>query len=131
VTRLVLDSNIWISAFQFGGKAALIVDMALAGELEIAISQPIVDETGRILRNKFGWDGEQLNYAIEQMLSCTRMIAPTQRLDVVPDDKKDNIIIECAVAAGSGFIVTGDKDLLRMKEYQGIPIIQLREFLQR
>lgn len=65
------------------------------------------------------------------MLSCAQLITPDQQLDVVPGDKNDNIIIECAVAAGAEAIVTGDKDLLRMKAYSGIQMVTVADLLQQ
>ena len=47
------------------------------------------------------------------------------------DDPDDNRIVECAVEAGSAYIVTKDKDLLRMGEYGGIKMIRPADFLKR
>ena len=55
---------------------------------------------------------------------------PTHVLDVVPDDPDDNRVVECAVAAGSRFIVTGDGDLLRLGSYGNIQILNVAEFLK-
>jgi len=49
----------------------------------------------------------------------------------VPDDPDDNRVVECAVEAGSEAIITNDKDLLRMKRYDGIKMIRVGEFLQQ
>jgi predicted nucleic acid-binding protein len=57
-------------------------------------------------------------------------VAPTQTLNVT-DDPDDNRILECAVAAGSDYIVTYDKDLLRLGEYAGVKIVTAVDFLQR
>jgi predicted nucleic acid-binding protein len=57
-------------------------------------------------------------------------VHPTQTLDVVPDDPDDNRVVECAVAAGSRFIVTGDGDLLRLGSYGNIRILQVADFLK-
>jgi predicted nucleic acid-binding protein len=51
------------------------------------------------------------------------------RLDVVKQDPDDNRILECAVSAGSQFIVTGDKHLLRLRTYDGMRIITVSDFL--
>jgi predicted nucleic acid-binding protein len=60
----------------------------------------------------------------------TRLVHPSQVIDAVPDDPDDNRILECATAAQSNYIVTGDKDLLRLGSYGGIEIIQVAEFLK-
>jgi predicted nucleic acid-binding protein len=51
------------------------------------------------------------------------------KLDVVKDDPDDNRIVECAVSSGSEYLVTGDKDLLRLRVYDAIRIVKVAEFL--
>jgi len=129
--RATLDTNILVSAFQFGGKPQALIQMALDGEIEIAISQPIIDETVRILRDKFGWSRADLQGVLSVIRACSTLVSPTDRLDVVHSDPDDNRIIECAVASGSSVIVTGDKHLLRLGRYSGIRILRVQEFLMR
>jgi putative PIN family toxin of toxin-antitoxin system len=105
--------------------------MATAGEIEIAISEPIIAEVVRILGDKFEWPLERLAQAERTMRKIGLMVTPTQKLNVVRSDADDNAIVECAVASGSEAIVTGDKDLLRRKEYAGIKMVTVRDFLQR
>lgn len=127
--RVSLDTNVYVSAFQFGGMRLL--HMAVNGDIEIAVSQPIIEETIRVLREKFQWDGYRLHDAKQQILGFASFVTPTQTLDVVKEDEPDNRILECAVEAGSDFIITADKDLLRLGSYAGIPIVRVADFLQR
>ena len=127
--KVTLDTNVYVSAFQFGGMRLL--HMAVDGDIEIAISQPILDELIRVLREKFQWDGYRLNGAKQQVLGLARLVAPTETLDVIKEDEPDNRILECAVAAGSEFIISADNDLLRRGSYAGIPILRPVDFLQR
>jgi putative PIN family toxin of toxin-antitoxin system len=129
--RVTLDTNIYVSAFEFQGQDKRLLHMAIDGDIEIAVSEPIIHETLRVLREKFEWDGYRLNDARQQILGLARLVAPTQALDVVKDDTDDNRIVECAVEAGSEYIVTKDKDLLRLGEYGGIKIMRPVDFLQR
>lgn len=55
--------------------------------------------------------------------------APTQPVDVIKDDPSDNRILECAMAAPSDYIISGDKHLLRLKTFAGRPIIPVADFL--
>ncbi len=105
--------------------------MALEGELEIAISQPIIDETLRVLRKKFNWSEDDLEAAGTLIRGSTHLVHPIQSLHVIADDPSDNRILECAVAAGSEFIVSGDKHLLKAGSHAGIRIIRVSEFLER
>jgi predicted nucleic acid-binding protein len=56
-------------------------------------------------------------------------VAPTQQVDVIKDDPSDNRILECASAARSQYVVSGDKHLLRLKSFEGKPIVPVAEFL--
>jgi predicted nucleic acid-binding protein len=58
--RVVLDTNIFVSALEFGGIPLHRLEQARAGEFEVAISTPIVDEIKRVLREKFGWPESRL-----------------------------------------------------------------------
>lgn len=127
---VTLDTNIFISAFEYTGKPRTLVQIALDGEINVAISQPIIDETLRVLRDKFGWSEDDLQGARNTFDACTHKVTPTQTLEVVTEDPSDNRILECAVEAGSEFIVTGDKDLLRRGPiWRGIRILKVSEFL--
>jgi putative PIN family toxin of toxin-antitoxin system len=126
--RVTLDTNVYISAFQFGGMRLL--HMAVNGDIEIAVSQAIIEEVIRVLRDKFGWDGYRLQDAKQQILTFARLVTPAQTLDVVKDDEPDNRILECAAEAGSEFIISADKDLLRLGSYAGASIMRATDFLQ-
>lgn len=108
-----------------------LLQKAVAGEIEIAISDSILNEVTRVLRDKFKWSEERVQGAASNITSIARHVTAGETLDVVKDDPDDNRIIECAQASGSQFIVTGDLDLLRIGEYQGIKIVRLSEFMNR
>jgi predicted nucleic acid-binding protein len=98
--------------------------------IRLDISDAILDETIRVLREKFEWDGSRLHDARVRLASLTNRVAPTQLLEVVKEDPPDNRILECAVEAGSEYILTWDKDLLRLGNYAGISIMTPAQFLE-
>ena len=51
------------------------------------------------------------------------------QLSIIKEDPDDDRILECAVSAGAEYIVTGDKDLLRLKQYDSIRIVNVADFL--
>jgi putative PIN family toxin of toxin-antitoxin system len=77
----------------------------------------LLKETIHVLREKFHWSDERLEEGHATISSITRHVAPTEKLDVVKSDPDDNKIVECAVAAGSDYLVTGDKDILSLGSY--------------
>ena len=122
------DSNVYISALVFQKKALHILDLAIERGVEIAISDEIVEETIRVLREKFHWSDERLEEAGTTITSITRHVVPTEKLDVVKSDP-DNKIVECAVAAGSDYLVTGDNDILSLGSYGKTEMIKPSDFL--
>jgi predicted nucleic acid-binding protein len=60
----------------------------------------------------------------------TSLVRPTQTIDAVPEDPNDNRVLECAVTAGSRYIVTGDSALLRLGKYEGIEILRVADFIR-
>jgi putative PIN family toxin of toxin-antitoxin system len=117
---VTLDSNIYVSALNFKGRPLQLLQNAAAGEIEVAVSDAIIDEVTRILRDKFGWSEDRVQGAESTIRSIARHVTPRKALDVVKNDPDDNRIVECAQASGSEFIVTGDNDLLRIGEYEGM-----------
>jgi uncharacterized protein len=73
--------------------------MARAGEIRIDISEPILAETIRVLREEFGWDGYRLNDAYQKLSRLGSMVEPQRTLDIIKEDPPDNRILECAAEA--------------------------------
>ena len=127
--RITADSNIYISALNFGGKPLQVLELARTGEIELAISNAIITEISRILYQKFHWEPEDINDLVEQILDFCRYVQVDYTLDVVPADPDDNRVLECALKAGSDTVVTGDTDLLTLGEFRGINIQNPSDFL--
>lgn len=129
--RITIDTNVYISALNYPkSKPYQLLQMAQDGDVHVAISESLMQEVLRIMRDKFHATPEDLKEAEEIITSSTERVSPTQTVDVVKDDPDDNRIVECAAASGSTAIVTGDKDLLRLKEVSGIKVVTVAEFLQ-
>ena len=129
MTRVTLDSNIYLSALVFGGKPIRLLEMALDGEIDVAIADPIVEEVRGNLQKTFGWSVARVAEATDTIAAFTRHVIPTEIIDAVPSDPDDNRVLECAIAAGSEVIVSGDLDLLRLGSYGGIRILRVAELL--
>ena len=71
----------------------------------------------------------KLRGALKLISRASTVYKPSVRVNVLAD-APDNRILECALAAGAGLIVTGDRHLLKLKKYQGIPIIRLADLLR-
>ena len=132
MTSATADTNIYISALQFGGKPHQFLAQAEKGDFRLDISDAILQETLRVLRDKFHWPEDDLRSAEATLEAFTRRVTPTQTLEVIQADPSDNRILECAEAAKSDYIVTGDaKHILPLGSHAGIPIVRVAEFLRQ
>jgi len=116
---------------EYGGKSLEFVNLARHREIEIAISEAILEEFTGVLRDKFHWSELRLQQMQRHVRSFTTLVEPKIKLSVVESDHDDDAIVECAVESGSEAIITNDGDLLRMKEYQGIEMLKVGAFLNR
>jgi putative PIN family toxin of toxin-antitoxin system len=74
------------------------------------VSPEILAEVADVLqRQKFGWTASDAKEAIDWISQISDNVAPNQSLDVVKDDPSDNRILECAAAARSDYVISGDK----------------------
>jgi uncharacterized protein len=131
VLRVTVDTNVIISALNFPGNPARIIEMAENGTILLSVSEDILSEVERVLlRPKFGWTQEQIDTAILDLSGFTEHVRPTQRIDVVKEDPTDNRIVECAATASSEYLVSGDKHLLKLGQYRGIKIVTPADFVE-
>ena len=126
---VTLDTNIYVSALEFGGLGARLLGMARAGMFRIDVSDAILDELVTVLRDDFRWDGYRLHFGREQITNVANRVVPRQRLDIIKEDPDDNRILECAVEAKSDFIVSSDKDLLRLGRYGDVRMVTAKELM--
>jgi uncharacterized protein len=124
------DSNIYISALNFGGAPDKLLDMARAGEIELHISEDILSEIMRVLHDKFRWSDEALALAKDRLADFTKTIQPGQAVQIVTADPTDNKILDCALAGKSDYLVTGDKHLLDLGQVGDVKIVKPADFLR-
>jgi putative PIN family toxin of toxin-antitoxin system len=126
--RVVADTNVYVSIFQFGGRISEIVDLAVAGAIELYISEPILEELRGVLANKFQWSKHRTEEAADTLLRLCHFVTPQQSLRIAADPDDDRIL-ECAVEARADVIVSGDRHLLELNAFRNIPIMPPRQFL--
>ncbi|KXK32682.1 MAG: hypothetical protein UZ01_00471 [Candidatus Brocadia sinica] len=127
--KLVFDSNIFISVFVIpGSKAEKAILRIIEGDDTLLISREIIKEVLEVLSTKFHRDREAISHVAVYLSDIAQVINPTKRIRVFKDDP-DNRILECALFGKADTIVTGDKEMLILREYKGIKIISLKEYL--
>jgi putative PIN family toxin of toxin-antitoxin system len=127
--RVVLDTNVIISSiFWKERNCHKIVEMAINKRIMNHISQDIIQELGRILIDKFEEPQEKAGEEIAVLSGYSELVTTDEKIEI-SRDIKDNMIIECAVACKADYIITGDNDLLCLKEVKRIKILSPKEFL--
>jgi putative PIN family toxin of toxin-antitoxin system len=128
--KVVLDTNIYISAILFDGKSEDIIKLVREGIVEVLISEAVILEIAEVLRRKFGWESWQISQVIDGIRETATLTIPHQSISLLEDDA-DNRVLECAIEGDAGYIITGDKrHLLPLKEREGIRIVSPDEFLR-
>ena len=124
------DTNIVIPALLFpGGSPLLCVSMARNERIQSVTCQEILDEFSEKLIVKFTLSEEKTEEIIEEVCQFSRIVRINQELALVSADPDDDMIIECAIAGKATHIITGDKHLLSLVEYQNIQIVKAKDFL--
>jgi len=131
MVKVVIDTNVLVSATLFGGNPEQVLDSAEEGKIKILISEEILEEFKEVLQRKFGFSLDIVEVTVSAIKEISTLVTPTQRLNVIKKKEDDNRILECAVEGKVQYIVSGDKrHLLSLKEYQGMKILSPAKFLK-
>ena len=128
--KVVFDTNVFVSAFMVpGSKGADAFLLAPRRKVDLYTSVPVLTETARVFRTKFHQPEQDIAAALKQIGRAATILRPSRKVAVL-EDVPDNRILECAVTARADLVVTGDQHLLKIKEFEGIPIVRLADFLR-
>ena len=128
--RAVLDTNIVISS-ALGGALVLVLEKWDQGKFTVIITSDILSEYFEVLnRPKFRLKQETIDKITRYIYQFSEFVVPEEQIHFVEADPKDDKFLEAAIAGKADFIVSGDKHLLDLKEFQSIPIISGAEFIQ-
>jgi len=129
--RIVVDSNVIISGFLFGGNPCRVLGAVVDGLARCFTSLPILDEVRSVLqRPKFGLSAEQALAFVDEFHLLCRVVDPRNRVEAIADDPKDNMVRECADAANADIIISGDAHLLDLKQWESIRIVSPSGFIK-
>lgn len=132
--KIVVDTNVWISALLWGGIPDRVIYLAEIGQLNIAASEPLLNE----LANTLGYAKLQprlqlLGTTVEALVLSVRQLVelyPVTLLTVNSlRDSDDIVVLSTAVSVNADAIVTGDRDLLILIQFFEIPIMTPQAFL--
>ena len=129
--RVVLDTNVVVSALLFSGVSSKLVPLWQSGAITVLLSRSMLEENLRALSYpKFQLtEGEIKGLIQEELLPYVEVVKGGRRLRVVERDPSDDKFIECAVTGKARVLISGDKDLLSIGHYQKILIQSPAQFL--
>lgn len=130
-TSAVYDTNVIVSAaLKPGSLPASLVAMALAKQVRLFYSPPIVEEYTEVLnRPKFRLDPATVDTFLRDLTRAGTAVHPTRRITACPDED-DNRFLECAHHAKAQYVVTGNKRHFPFAEFEGITIVSPAEFVR-
>lgn len=127
--KVVFDTNIYVSAFIIpDSQAEKALLKIVEGNDFLIISKEIIDEILTVLASKFSKDREFISRTALFLADVTKVVKPSRKIHALKD-MADNKILECAINGKADVIVTGDKEMLKLREFEGIKIISLSEYL--
>lgn len=127
----VYDTNVLISGIFWRGVPRQIIHLAREGQVQAVTCQALLDELAAVLirpDKPFRLSQEEATGVVNDVLTYARLVTP-ERVVNVCRDLNDNVVLACALAGQVEYIVTGDLDLLALKEFEGIRIVTARDFL--
>jgi putative PIN family toxin of toxin-antitoxin system len=134
--RLVLDTNVVVSALIWGGTPLKLLQAAVEGDTELYTSPALLAELRDVLaREHLASQLARVRPSIEQAIGYYGELAigvsPLSTPRAVPGDANDDHVMAAALAAHADLVVSGDKHLLSMRSHEGIAIVSVAEAVRR
>ena len=127
--KAVFDTNVLIAAFLTEGICAKLIVRAHRRDFDLILCDGILKEFKSVLKKKFSISSHDTSEALTILTEATQEIrGQTDSITPICRDADDDVILACAKDAVADYIVTGDDDLLVLKNYEGTRIINPRAF---
>jgi putative PIN family toxin of toxin-antitoxin system len=131
-TRIIIDTNVLISALGWPGKPRQILGSVLCGELELLISKKQWAEIKRVLNYpKLKFSEEQKQRFLDILANVAHIVETHNTVNIIKEDTSDNMFLEAALETNAEFIISGNLHLLKLKEFKGTLIITPAQFLEK
>lgn len=130
--KIVCDTNTLLSGFLWRGKEFRLLSKIVEGRVVLFISPPLFQEFVRVLSYErirpFVADAKAV---VEKLKEMAVFVNPRDEVNAVKEDPADNKVLECALAAGADFVVSGDDHLLKLRSFKGIPLLTTKTALEK
>ena len=130
IPKIVIDTNVFISELLFRGSTSRLVSFWQKGMVSVLLSSEVLKEYAKVLAYpKFKLTKKEIRGVIEQeLLPYVIPVKVKNHLDVITQDPSDNKFLELAKTGSADYILSGDKHLLEIKDFQGIKIVTTAVF---
>jgi len=129
MVKVLIDTNIIVSALLFGGKPGEILKLVITKRIEAATSPPLLAELLDVLAKKFSFSKKTLKLTERKIKQSFTIVYPTKQINILKDNNPDNRVLEAALEGNCSYIITGDKELLELNTFKRIRIINAHQFL--
>ena len=131
VTKVVIDTNLFISGFGWGGKPKEVLRLLENGVVRNFITPEIFEEIKRVVSyQKLKFPPSLQSKIIEFVFSFSRFVNPGKPVALIEEDPDDNKFIECALSANADYVVSGDPHLLNVVKFKDVRIVNAAQFLE-
>jgi len=129
--KIVIDSNVFVSSFFWGGHPREVFERVINGFDELYITDEIIKEITSVMSSsKFNINSIEIEDYIKIIEKYSQKIALKNAPKLISRDNDDDKILQCGLDGNVDYIVTGDKDLLVLKEYETIKILNPKDYLE-
>jgi len=136
--RVVLDTNVFVSSLlSTQGLPAQVLHAWREGRYMLVTSPPIIAEIVEVLESpriskKYLIGQEDIEHLVDLLKTDTILVPGRAAIKgSVPQDPRDEMFLACAIDAKADCIVSGDRHLLDLRTYRGIPILTVNEFAEK
>jgi uncharacterized protein len=130
MVRVVIDTNVMVSALIANGKPRRLVSRLLAHHSVISSEEMLRELADVLSREKFGLTKAQVNRYLSIYLSNSNMVILRSKVRAVAEDPDDDIVLGTAASGDAEYIVTGDRHLLILHQFKGTGIVRVAEALK-
>ena len=132
--RVVLDTNILVSATFWKGDSFRIVELIDKKKIKHSMSKETIAEYSKIISSeeiieKIEKKDLRISKTLQKVIYLSDIVEPQRKIRVVRDDPDDDKFLEVAVESKADYIISKDNHLLRLKEFEGIKIVSPEDFL--
>lgn len=131
VIRVVIDTNVLVSALLFGGVPGRLVPLWKSGRVQPLASQAMIDEVLRVLAYpKFNLSPKEVEFLLyEEILPWFEIVEAAVGRPFIEDDPSDDMFLWCALDGRADWIISGDEHILKLSDFD-IPRVPPRHFLE-